>query len=253
MSSTSENKKQSTNSDDIFIQNGIDPDKLPDHISIIMDGNGRWAKKRFLPRTMGHKEGAEALRRTIKACAKFKVSALSVYVFSTENWKRPQEEVSFLMGFFKRLLVKELAELHKEGVRVRCLGDIDSLNSELQELIKTIEQTTNDNKTLQLNLMINYGSRHEIINACQKILNDKKQIDVIDEDTFSKYLYTADIPDPDILIRTGGNLRISNFLLWQSAYTEMFFLDTLWPDFDENILLNVIKSFQKRTRRFGGL
>ncbi|MFC1770762.1 polyprenyl diphosphate synthase [Candidatus Margulisiibacteriota bacterium] len=233
---------------------GLNPKNIPQHIAIIMDGNGRWAKGRFLPRQAGHREGAEALRRTIKACVEFGIRYLTVYVFSTENWKRPKTEVNFLMGLFKKLIVQEFDELDREGVYIKCLGDINKLHPEILKLIEQTEEKTRKNKTLQLNLMINYGSQDEIVQACRKILLEGSvNPDSLDPELFSKYLFTADITDPDILIRTGGDFRLSNFLLWQTAYAELFFPDILWPDFNREVLLGILTSFQKRERRFGGL
>ncbi|MFC1751898.1 isoprenyl transferase [Thermoproteota archaeon] len=233
----------------------LDADKMPVHIAIIMDGNGRWAKKRFLPRQMGHKAGAEALRATLKTCAELGILYLSVYVFSTENWKRPEKEVSFLMTLFKYLVAKELPELKKQGVRVQCLGDWDRIPLDVKDKFNEIQNETKENTRINLNLMVNYGSRHEILSACRKVCENKTkdQIQALTEEEFSSFLYSKDCPDPDILIRTGGDYRISNFMLWQIAYSELFVLDTLWPDFKKDQLIQVIKEFQIRERRFGGI
>lgn len=239
----------------IHHQYGWESGKIPAHVAIIMDGNGRWAKKRFLPRKAGHKQGAEALRNTIKACREFGVRFLSVYVFSTENWKRPPKEVEFLMAFFKELIIKELPELNKNGVRVRCLGDVDALDPELKEKIAYAENATETNTTLQLNLLINYGSRREIVQAAAKAWDalQRGEITELTEENFSDFLYTGECPEPEIFIRTGGDYRISNYLLWQISYSELFFLDLLWPDFNKNVLAEIIGKFQQRQRRFGGL
>jgi undecaprenyl diphosphate synthase len=235
----------------------LDPQRIPQHVAIIMDGNGRWAKKRFLPRAAGHKAGAEALRKTIKSCVELNIKYLTVYVFSTENWKRPKTEVSFLMNLLKELIIKEIPALNKEGARVRCLGAMEELPKKLQEKIKEAEKETKNNKIININLMINYGSRKELTESIKKINQDlqtkKLTFSEINEETISQYLYTKEIPDPDLLIRTGGDIRISNYLLWQIAYSELFFLDTLWPDFNKEHLFSLVKKFQDRERRFGGI
>jgi undecaprenyl diphosphate synthase len=236
----------------------LSKDNIPKHIAVIMDGNGRWAKKRHLPRAFGHKEGAESLRRTIKACVEFDIKYLSVYAFSTENWRRPEEEVSFLMRFFQELIAKEIKELKKQGVRVRFCGDRAALGKELQVKMNAAEELTNNETTLQLNLLVNYGARDEIVNAAKglvkAVLGNELAVDEINEDIFNSYIYTADSPDPDILIRTGGdNIRLSNYMLWQVAYSEMFFIDALWPEFNKDELIKILTKFQKRERRFGGV
>jgi undecaprenyl diphosphate synthase len=240
---------------DIYKKYNLDPKKIPQHVAIIMDGNGRWAKKRLLPRNAGHKAGSEALRATIKASVELGIKYLTLYVFSTENWKRPDEEVSFLMDLLKQLIIKEIPELNKNGARVRCLGAINELDTELQTKIKEAEEKTSNNETININLMINYGAKNEIINACHNICQDitNKKITDISEEIFTQYLYTKDSPEIDVFIRTGGDVRLSNYLLWQLAYSELFFIDTLWPDFDKKELIKIIQIFQKRERRFGGL
>ncbi len=240
---------------DMCSQVGLDVTKMPRHVAIVMDGNGRWAKKRHMPRTYGHKEGAEALRKTIKACVEFGVEYLTVYVFSTENWKRPEDEVGFLMDLFRLLIAKEIPTLNQEGVKVRCLGDIQGLHFDVQDAIRKAEEMTSKNSVLQLNLMLNYGARHEILQACRAMLERGKE-DVsfsVSQADFESELYTSGIPDPEILVRTGGDVRVSNYLLWQIAYSELFFLETLWPDFNRESLIEVLKQFQNRERRFGGL
>lgn len=229
----------------------LDADNIPRHLAVIMDGNGRWAKKRFLPRTMGHQQGAEALRVTLKACAELGIPYLTVYVFSTENWKRPPEEVQFLMKLLKKLILEEVPALNKAHVRVKCLGDIKALAPDLQVAIQEAERLTAHNEAVQLNLMINYGARHELLEAVKAIQNSS--VDSLTEEVFSRHLYTRGIPDPEILVRTGGDFRLSNYLLWQMAYTELFFLDILWPDFGREQVIDVVKRFQKRERRFGGI
>jgi undecaprenyl diphosphate synthase len=240
-----------------YEQYQLDIEKIPEHVAIIMDGNGRWAKKRHMPRTFGHKHGAESLRATIKACVELNIHYLSVYVFSTENWKRPEKEVSFLMGLLKELIIKEIPELNKQGARVKCLGDLSMLSDELKANIARAEEETSQNSVMQINLMINYGSRHEIIQTCQKIgqkiLDGEINVEDITENMFSDNLYTAGVPDPDIYIRTGGDVRTSNYLVWQSAYSEMFFTDLLWPDFRKDKLVDIVREFQERDRRFGGV
>lgn len=239
------------------IDSGIDYQKLPRHIAIIMDGNGRWAQKRGLPRTMGHRAGVEALREIVKTCSKLDIQVLSVYAFSTENWKRPKEEIGFLMNLLTEYLRRELNELHQNNVVVRALGAIDQLPDEAQnELFKAFKQTEN-NKGLILNLALNYGGRGELIEAVKKVSGQVKsgklRITEIDEECISGFLYTSGLPDPDLLIRTSGEMRLSNFLLWQLAYTEIVVTDKLWPDFNKQDLLDALKIYQKRDRRFGGL
>ncbi len=235
----------------------LDKSNIPGHIAIIMDGNGRWAKKRGLPRSIGHKWGVEALRETIKVCSELNVEFLTLYAFSTENWKRPEEEVSALMQLLVNYLRMEIEELHKNNVKIRAIGDINKLPSiAIQEIKKAIE-LTKENKGLNVNIALNYGGRAEIINAVKSIVsdleNDKFTVDEIDSNLFEQYLYTKDIPDPDLIIRPSGELRISNFLLWQSAYSEFWFSDILWPDFKREDLLNAIYDYQKRDRRYGAI
>lgn len=237
---------------------GIDPLRIPNHVAVIMDGNGRWAKNRLLPRKVGHKQGSEALRETIKACVRLHIKTLSVYAFSTENWSRPNTEVSFLMNFFQTLLNRERLGLHDEGAQVRCLGNIAQLSPALQSEVQKTHDLTQHNSRIQVNLMINYGSRHELTTACQSIAervqNGELAVHDISESVINDHLFTAPASDPDILIRTGGNnIRLSNFLLWQCAYTEFFFLNLLWPDFRQEHLVDIITQFQNRNRNFGGL
>jgi len=233
----------------------LDSKNMPRHVAVIMDGNGRWAKKRLLPRVMGHKEGAEALRRTIKACSELNIHYVSVYAFSTENWKRPKAEVEFLMTLLEELTQKETPKLKAENVRVKYLGDLEELSPKLQKSFVWAEEETKECTKIQVNLMINYGSRREITHAVKKIAKKFKnnELDTITEDTISEHLYTQDIPDPEILIRTSNEHRISNYLLWQLSYAEFFFIPTLWPDFSRTHLFNIIKQYQTRDRRFGGL
>lgn len=238
-------------------KNQLALDRLPRHIAIIMDGNGRWAQKRALPRSMGHRAGVEALRKVVKACSGLGIEVLTVYAFSTENWRRPKDEVGVLMALLTEYLKKELNELHQNGVVVRAIGGLKDLPQEAQsELEKSMERTRN-NTGLILNLALNYGGRFEIIDAVKKISTDvlsgRLRIENIDEVRFSEALFTCGLPEPDLLIRTSGEMRLSNFLLWQLAYTEIVVVDELWPDFGEKTLLEAIKSYQKRDRRFGGL
>ena len=223
---------------------------IPEHIAIIMDGNGRWAKQRGIPRTAGHKEGGKALKKIIRACKELGVKQLSVYAFSTENWKRPEEEVSFLKGLLKNALLKEVKKLSKEGVRIRFLGQLDAFEPELVTQIRETEEYTKDNSEHQLNIMLNYGSRAEIVQAVNKAVANGEEIT---EEIFSELLYTKDIPDPELIIRTSGEQRLSNFLLWQAAYSEFYFTDTYWPDFDKKELEKAIADYSSRKRRFGGL
>ncbi len=233
----------------------LDPQKIPAHIAIIMDGNGRWAKKRGLPRNLGHKKGADALDDAITNCTRFGIRYISAYVFSTENWKRPEIEVSFLMGFFRQVLAIKTKKMMKKGVKFRCLGNFDKLAPEIIEGIRETEAKTAQNTDIQVNLLFNYGSREEIVRACQSIVRENGDNPAaITEETVEAHLYTAGIPDPELLIRTGGNnVRLSNFMLWQLAYTELFFLETLWPDFDEQSMGRILYEFQQRERKFGGL
>jgi len=232
---------------------------VPKHIAIIMDGNGRWAKARRLPRTAGHRQGVEALREIIKTAVKLKIAHLTLYAFSTENWKRPESEVRALMSLMVEFLQKEINTLHENNIKIKMLGQIEGLPGDAAREIKKGMELTKNNTGLQLNIAINYGSRAEIIRAVRKIAQDVSQNKLspeeINEDLFSKYLDTKDIPDPDLLIRTGGEYRLSNFLLYQSAYTELLFTDKmiLWPDFDSTKFLNAIIEFQKRIRKFGGI
>ncbi len=231
-------------------------ESVPRHIAIIMDGNGRWAAKRMLPRIMGHRQGAEAVRRTVKAAADLGIGYLTLYAFSSENWKRPADEVDDLMGLLRLYLRNEISELHHSGVRVRFIGERLRLSSDVRELIDHAETLTTNNARLTLVIALNYGSHAEIISACKRIAEKAvaNEIDPasIDHAMISKYLLTADVPDPDMIIRTSGEKRLSNFLLWQAAYAELVFLDCLWPDFDKAVLESAIAEYSSRERRFGG-
>ncbi|MDU8037842.1 MAG: isoprenyl transferase [Streptococcus sp.] len=235
----------------------INLSNVPTHIAIIMDGNGRWAKERLLPRTVGHKAGVEAIRAVTKECSALGVKHLTLYAFSTENWKRPKLEVDALMNLLYTYLNKELKELHKNNVKITTIGDIDVLPGKSLDAIKNAIDITKDNTGLNLNIELNYGSRNDIKNAVVDIVKNCKsgKIDIEDitEDTITKYLSTKSIPDPDLIIRTSGEQRISNFLLWEIAYSEFYFTDVYWPDFDGNEVRKAIYVYQSRDRRFGGL
>ncbi len=233
----------------------IDLAALPSHVAIIMDGNGRWARRRGLPRVAGHKAGTNAVREVVEGCAELHVSALTLYAFSVENWKRPLAEVSTLMSLLKEYLVRELETLCKNNIRLQTIGRTDELDETVQiELARTIADTS-QNTGMVLSLALNYGGRAEIIDAVNRILaNGRKESgQAMTEREFAGYLYTAGLPDPDLLIRTSGELRVSNFLLWQIAYAEIFVTDTLWPDFDKKCLYEALIAYQKRERRYGGL
>jgi len=228
---------------------------IPKHIAIIMDGNGRWAKERGLPRIAGHREGINSVREITRICGEIGVKYLTLFTFSTENWNRPKREVKALMTLLLSTIKKEIKELHKNNVKFSTIGNISILPKNTEKGIKEGIKLTSNNSGLNLILALNYGSRQEILSAVNNIISDinKKdiEIDSIDENIFSSYLYTNNCPDPDLLIRTSGELRISNFLLWQSAYTEMYLTDTYWPSFRENELFQAINDFQNRERRFG--
>ena len=229
--------------------------KHPRHIAIIMDGNGRWANARGLPRTVGHQRGAEAVRRTVEASIDLGVGYLTLFGFSSENWKRPKMEVLDLMGLLRRYLKSEIAELHKKGVRFRVIGDRARLDRDIVTLIEQAERLTTDNDRLVLTIALSYGGRHEIVCAARRlaqlVTDGALKPDQINEQMFGEALETADIPDPDLLIRTSGEKRISNFMLWQCAYSEYVFLPTLWPDFGKDQLSEAIDEFCQRDRRFG--
>ena len=225
---------------------------VPRHIAIIMDGNGRWAKQRFLPRIAGHGRGVENVRSTVRACAENGVEYLTLFAFSSENWRRPADEVSFLMQLFISALEQEVAKLHENGVRFKVIGDLSRFERPLRQLVADAEQLTRDNTGLTLTVAANYGGRWDIMQAVKRMLADKPQLaaDFAEPDLLP-YLSLAYAPEPDLFVRTGGEQRISNFLLWQLAYTEMYFTDTLWPDFDKAAFDAAIASYQHRERRFG--
>ena len=225
------------------------------HIAIIMDGNRRWAKNHMLPSAVGHQKGVESLKNTMRSFNKFGIKYLTVYAFSTENWNRKKEEVDFLMNLLAKTLTDELDEMHKENVKIKFVGNIERLNPKLIEILKNAENKTKNNTGVNLQIAFNYGARDEIVNAVKKItqkaLDGEIKIGEIDEKLVSENLYTAKIPDPDLLIRTGGEKRISNYLLWQIAYSEVYVTEKFWPEFDENALTETILEFEKRNRRYG--
>lgn len=239
------------------IEENIDADNIPKHIAIIMDGNGRWAKKRGLPRTLGHKAGVETIRNIVKECSRLNVGYLTLYAFSTENWKRPVEEVNALMKLLVQYLKSEFEELNKNDVVINYIGDIDGLPEVCRNELKSAYEKTKNNKGVVLNLALNYGGRDEILHAINSLIKDlnlnKIKDDIVTEEVFERYLYTASMPDPDLIIRPSGELRISNFLLWQCAYSEFWYSDICWPDFKPEDLRRAIGDYQKRSRRFGGL
>ncbi|MEH7238064.1 isoprenyl transferase [Bacillus sp. JJ1562] len=229
----------------------------PEHVAIVMDGNGRWARKRGLPRVAGHKEGVTAVVKIVRIAVKCKVKVLTLYTFSTENWKRPKPEVDTILRLPKEFLHIYLPELISNNVRIEAIGDMENLPASTREAIQYAVHRTRDNDGLQLNFALNYGGRQEILNAMKELFSDmnekKLSLDDLDEQEFSRYLYTANLPDPDLLIRTGGEKRLSNFLLWQLAYTEFWFTDVLWPDFSEKEFLNALEEYRQRKRRYGGI
>lgn len=225
--------------------------KIPNHIAIIMDGNGRWAIKRSKPRLFGHKAGIQSLKKVVDACLDFNIKILSVFAFSTENWSRPKQEVDGIMSLIHDLCEDDYKEFVDKGVKVVTMGDLSRLNEELQSSIKNIVQKTKNNDKLILNIAINYGARAEIARAFNLMQKDK--VLDCDENTIKQYLYTKDLPDPDLIIRASGENRLSNFMLFQSAYSEFYFPKVLWPDFDKKIISKAIKVYQKRNRRYGGL
>lgn len=232
---------------------GIDTQRLPAHVAIIMDGNGRWAKRKGLPRAAGHRAGVERVRTIIRMSSDIGIRYLTLFAFSTENWKRPSDEVGTLMGLLLEYLKRELAELHEKNVRIMTLGDMSKLPAEVKDEIERAKLTTKGNTGLTVNMAVNYGGRQEIVDALKKAIEEGKAADAIDEAYVSSLLSTAGQPDPDLIIRTSGETRISNFLLYQMAYAEFYFPDTLWPDFDEAEYSKALKVFASRDRRFGGV
>ncbi len=235
----------------------LDPSRIPRHIAIIMDGNGRWAELRGLPRVEGHRAGRDALRRTVQGARECGVEVLTLYAFSTENWRRPREEVQALMALLVETAEQEANDLQRNGVRFRASGLLSAMPVGVQAALEEVMEVTQHNTEIILNLAINYGGRSEIAEAARRIAERVGQghltVEEIDERTFQRHLFAPDLPDPDLLIRTGGEHRISNFLLWQAAYTELYFTDVHWPDFQKLDLFEAIRSFQTRERRFGGV
>ncbi len=235
----------------------IDVDQLPTHIAIIMDGNGRWAKSKNKTRAAGHKQGADTLQKISEAADQLGITHLTVYAFSTENWKRPQEEIGFLMNLLRQYLDKNIKDAKKRNIRIRIIGDVERLDEDIQNKIMNIEDITKEKSGLNLHIALNYGGRDEIIRAFRKLyveaLESKLPANEISEAVFEKHLDTVGIPDPELIIRTSGEQRLSNFLLWQIAYTELCFTEKLWPDFTKQDLYEAIYQYQKRQRRFGGI
>lgn len=238
-----------------YLPPDLKPELLPRHVAVIMDGNGRWAKRRGLPRIMGHKRGVDALKELLRTCNDWGIAALTAYAFSTENWKRPQEEVDFLMTLFHRVLRQELREMVKENVQIQFVGNLNALPPTLQAEISHSMTQTQENPGIRFTVATNYGGRQEIIQACQAIALQVQQgllqPDEIDEAVFEQHLYTAGNYDPDLLIRTSGEMRLSNFLLWQMAYSEIYITETLWPDFNRNEFHRALLAYQQRERRYG--
>ena len=233
----------------------LDKTKLPIHVAVIMDGNGRWAKKHLLSRIKGHEKGADAVRAIVRACREFGIAHLTLYAFSTENWQRPKSEVDALMTLLVKFLKKEQKELAENDIRLQVIGQKERLPAKVLKALREAMDLTRDNSALQLNLALSYGSREEIVQMARKLARKSKngQIDpdAIDVDVVAEHLYTRDIPDPDLLIRTSGEMRISNFLLWQIAYTEIYVTPTYWPDFGKEEFYEILKDYQQRERRFG--
>ena len=228
-----------------------DGQAIPHHIAFIMDGNGRWATRRHLPRSMGHRAGVEALRRVVRLCDAYHVPMLTVYAFSTENWGRPADEVSALMGLLWETIRTDVDRLNREGVRLRHVGRLEGLDQDIQEAIHWMEDLTRANDKLELNVCFNYGGRAEIVDAVRQIVAAKMPPEDVTEETISSYLYTRELPDPDLIIRTGGEMRLSNYLIWQAAYAEYYSTATLWPDFSEADFAAALDAYASRKRRFG--
>ena len=228
-------------------------DRIPRHVAMIMDGNGRWALSRGLPRMAGHKAGTENLRRVIRATVEFGIKYLTIYAFSTENWGRPPEEVRGLLSILEDVIDRELNELHKEGVQLRHLGRLEQLAPMLQEKVLDAVELTKNNDRLILNIAWNYGGRDEIVQAIQRMMKDGVESDKVTDELVGQYLYTAGVPDPDLIIRTSGELRISNFLIWQAAYSEWYVTPTYWPDFDKEEYRRALETYGQRDRRYGGV
>ena len=232
----------------------LELERLPRHIAVIMDGNGRWAQKRHLPRVAGHRAGTQSARTTIETCARLHVEALTLYAFSVENWRRPKAEIEFLMQLLREYLRKEMPLIQRNNIRMRFLGRTDELPEGVQKDTREATEATAGNSGMVLSIALNYGGRAEIVDAMNAILAERNgNKSAVTEDELTKHLYTASLPDPDLLIRTSGEMRVSNFLLWQIAYAEIFVTETLWPDFNRPRLLEALLDFQKRERRYGGI
>ena len=234
-----------------------EPGRLPHHIAIIMDGNGRWAQKRALPRSAGHAAGAETFRRIATYCKDIGIEYLTVYAFSTENWKRPADEVETIMELLEKYLHEALGKMERDRVKMKFFGDISVLSPKLRELIAETEELSQKFDGVQVNICVNYGGRDEILRAAERfaddIVNGKAQVGQLGEESFSRYMYSSGVPDPDLVIRPSGEVRLSNFLTWQTAYSELYFTDVLWPDFDKRELDRAIATYQSRDRRYGGI
>jgi len=237
------------------VRQALDPDHIPRHVAIIMDGNGRWAKKQLKPRLYGHKVGVDSVQAIVECAAEYGVEVLTLYAFSTENWKRPADEVGGLMGLLKNYLQKELSQMLKNNIRLTCIGDIEKLPKDVREVLNTTIKETAGNTKLTLNLALSYGGRSELVRGVRMIAREVSEgqyaLDDIDEKLIDSHLYTAGLPDPDLLIRTGGEARLSNFLLWQASYAEIYFTDIMWPEFREDAFLQAIVHYQGRERRYG--
>ena len=235
----------------------LDAQRLPQHVAVIMDGNGRWASQRHLPRIAGHRQGAKILKDLVRCCKDWSIPALTAYAFSTENWRRPTEEVDFLMALFEKMLRHELKELDREGVRLSFIGDLNSLSPALQQIMEDAMAQTERNDAVHFSVAVNYGGRHELVEACRSVAGRVQRGELslgdISETDLAQQLYTGETPSPDLLIRTSGEQRLSNFLLWQLAYAELYFTDAFWPDFDRAAFAEALMAFQRRDRRFGGL
>ncbi len=227
--------------------------KLPTHIAVIMDGNGRWARQRGLPRIAGHRAGVENMRRVLEGAVEFGVKVLTIYAFSTENWERPSDEVQGLIGLIGEVLEREVPDLHKNGVQLRHLGRLEGISDKMKDGVRRAIDLTKNNTRITLNVAFNYGGRSEILDAIRRMIEDGVKPEQLDEDLFGKYLYSAGLPDPDLIIRTAGELRLSNFLIWQAAYAEYYSTETYWPDFDKKELYKALLAFSQRQRRFGKL
>jgi undecaprenyl diphosphate synthase len=242
--------------EEAYIWEQLDLTRLPRHVAVIMDGNGRWAQKRHLPRIAGHRSGTQSARTTIETCARLKIEALTLYAFSVENWRRPKTEIDFLMQLLREYLRKEMPLIQKNEIRMRFLGRMDELPAGVQKDVREATEKTAKNRGMVLCIALNYGGRAEIVDAVNAILEERnghESLAKITEEQISRHLYTEGLPDPDLLIRTSGEMRVSNFLLWQIAYAEIFVTETLWPDFHRARLLEALVEYQKRERRYGGI